>query len=200
MRRTGVYVVAIRQHAFKDVAGHWAAREIGLAFARGIVNGKTATSFAPAAPVTRAEFAAMLVRSLGLDADPAAAARFCDVPADAWYAGVVGAALKSGIITGTSETTFTPGDPITRLQLAVMIGRALKSQGYQLEGSADAVLAPYMDSHSVGAWAREDLALAIQAGIVKGVTATRLDPTANASRTQVAVMLVRYLDYVLGQE
>ncbi|PZN08556.1 MAG: hypothetical protein DIU76_02345 [Bacillota bacterium] len=200
VRRSGVYGVAVRQHSFRDVAGHWAAWEIGLAFACGIVNGKTPNVFAPSADVTRAEFAAMLVRSLGLEADPAGAGRFRDVPAKAWYVGVVGAALASGIVKGTSETTFTPGAPITRLQLTVMIGRALRLQGYRLEGSVDEVLARYQDARQVGSWAREDLALAIQEGIVKGVSETRLDPHVHATRAQVAVMLVRLLDVMLAEE
>lgn len=198
--RPGTYVPVLRRAAFKDTKGHWAAREIAIAYSHGIISGKdaAATRFAPNDPVTRAEFAAMLARAAGLEPDPAPAARFKDVPRDIWYAGYVGAAVKAGLITGTSKTTFTPGARITRLQLAVMIGRALKAQGFELKGSPDKVLSRYRDAKNVGAWAREDLALAIQAGIVRGVNATTLGLQQNATRAQVAVMLVRYLEYVLN--
>lgn len=194
----GTYLPALRRAAFQDTRGHWAEREITVAYSHGIINGKDATRFAPNDLVTRAEFAAMLVRTAGLEPDPAAAARFKDVPRNAWFAAVVGAAVKSGLVKGTSSTTFTPGAHITRLQLAVMIGRALKAQGFQLEEPADKVLARYRDAKDIGAWAREDLALAVQAGIVRGVNATTLAPQQNATRAQVAVMLVRYLEYVLN--
>lgn len=190
------YVTAVRQPAFTDTRGHWAEKEIGIAYSHGIVNGKKASVFAPDVPVTRAEFVAMLARTLGLEPDAAAAARFKDVPAGSWYAGVVGAAVKSGIAKGTTDTTFSPGARLTRLELAVLIGRALKAQGYKLEGTPDKVLAPFRDAKDVGTWAREDLALAVQSGVVKGVTSTILAPDATATRAQVAAMLVRYLDYV----
>lgn len=192
------YVPAVREPAFTDTRGHWAEREIGIAYSHGIVNGKTAAMFDPDVPVTRAEFVAMLARTLGWEPDPAAATRFKDVPAGSWYAGVVGAAAKSGIVKGTTDTTFSPGYRITRLQLAVLIGRALKAQGYKLQATPDEVLARFRDAKDVGTWAREDLALAVQAGIVKGVTPHTLEPGAAATRAQVAVMLVRYLDHVFG--
>lgn len=199
LMRTGTYVPAVRRAAFQDTTGHWAEREIGIAYSHGIVNGldAAATRFAPGENVTRAEFAAMLARTLGLEPDAGtAAAQFRDVPRGAWYAGVVGAAWKAGIVKGTMDRTFTPGAAITRLELAVMVGRALKAQGHQLNEPADQVLAGFRDLGDVGMWAREDVALAVQAGVVKGVTPDALAPGRTATRAEAAVMLVRYLEYV----
>lgn len=123
----GVIAVALHPVSFSDLSGHWAKTEIELLAGKLILNGRGAGSFAPQQTVSRAEFAAMLVRSLGLLQDAAAgAAVFSDVPAGAWFAADARAAADLGLVQGYADGTFRPEAPVTREQLAVMAARALK--------------------------------------------------------------------------
>ncbi|OMF89933.1 S-layer homology domain-containing protein [Paenibacillus sp. FSL R7-0273] len=123
----GVIAVALHPVSFSDLSGHWAKTEIELLAGKLILNGRGAGSFAPQQTVSRAEFAAMLVRSLGLLPEAAAdAAAFSDVPAGAWFAADASAAARLGLVQGYADGTFRPEAPVTREQLAVMAARALK--------------------------------------------------------------------------
>ncbi|WP_052380408.1 S-layer homology domain-containing protein, partial [Paenibacillus camerounensis] len=123
----GVIAVALHPVSFSDLSGHWAKTEIELLAGKLILNGTGAGNFAPQQTVSRAEFAAMLVRSLGLLPDAAAdAAAFSDVPAGAWFAADAQAAAGLGLVQGYADGTFRPEAPVTREQLAVMAARALK--------------------------------------------------------------------------
>ncbi|KUP25331.1 hypothetical protein AWJ19_18425 [Paenibacillus sp. DMB5] len=140
----GVIAVALHPVSFSDLSGHWARAEIELLAGKLILNGRGAGSFAPQQTVSRAEFAAMLVRSLGLLPDAAAeAAAFSDVPAGAWYAADASTAADLDLVQGYADGTFRPEAPVTREQLAVMAARALK-----LVQSASA---PPAGAHAVGA-------------------------------------------------
>jgi hypothetical protein len=124
---SGIIAVAVNPVSFSDISAHWAKTEIELLASRLIINGRASGSFAPQQTVSRAEFAAMLVRSLGLQPDaPAGAAAFSDVHAGAWYAADAAAAAGLGLVQGYADGTFRPDAPITREQMAVMAARALK--------------------------------------------------------------------------
>ena len=96
------YAVVSSSKTFGDINGHWAKADIELLASKLIVNGVTDANFAPNTNITRAEFAALLVRSLGLTPN-AAAASFHDVHASDWFAGGVGAAVKAKLVSGYEE-------------------------------------------------------------------------------------------------
>ena len=121
---------------FDDVAeDHWAANAIERWADYDVLNGKDAVAgiFDPSAPMTRAEFASMLVKMLGLTAK--SDKTFDDVSADAWYAEVVSIAVKAGIINGKTAGNFAPNDPVTFEEAAVMMCRAFGLA--QTTGGAD---------------------------------------------------------------
>ena len=121
---------------FNDVAeDHWAANAIERWADYDVLNGKDAVAgiFDPSAPMTRAEFASMLVKMLGLTAK--SDKTFDDVSADAWYAEVVSIAVKAGIINGKTAGNFAPNDPVTFEEAAVMMCRAFGLA--QTTGGAD---------------------------------------------------------------
>ena len=92
---------------FDDITGvnaHKNQPAIEALAARGIIDGKSDGSFDPEGSMTRAEFAAIVVRALGLT--PEGKNSFSDVAAEAWYAPYVGTAYSCGIITGVADDRF----------------------------------------------------------------------------------------------
>lgn len=206
-RRTGNswYAVAEVSRSFPDMKLHWAKEEVELLASKLIVDGRTDDSFGPDHRITRAEFAALLVRGLGLPADSkpkSKAAIFTDAADCGWYAGVVETAAKTGLIEGFEDGSFRPEGEITREQMAVMIMRALRfAEGKEPAGSVpefsvDRWLAPFDDRENIQAWARASVAQAMEAGIVQGVAGRSFAPAAPATRAEAAVMLKRLLQHV----
>lgn len=109
----------------------WALSSVRIARASGAMLGvgdSAAAAFKPQQATTRAEFVAALARVLGLSAASGKTA-FTDVPAGAWYADEVAAAVKAGIVSGVSKTKFAPNATLTREQAALLLTRALKLKG-----------------------------------------------------------------------
>ncbi|WP_249866429.1 bacterial Ig-like domain-containing protein [Paenibacillus konkukensis] len=194
IKRTGnsTYMVVQAAKTFADLKGHWAQKDAELLASKGLVNGMTATTFAPDNRITRAEFAALLVRAAGLT--PQTSSSFSDVKASDWYAGAVGAAAKAGLIDGFENGTFQPNATITREQMAVMIDRTLKFTGKQ-GNTNTGKLAAFKDSSTISSWAQDAAAGAVNAGIINGLTDTEFAPREQASRAEAAVMLKRLLQY-----
>ncbi|MEF3303632.1 S-layer homology domain-containing protein [Paenibacillus sp. GYB003] len=198
MMRQGnsVYAVAeTKPRTFADLQGHWAKADIELLASKLIVRGATADAFMPDRSITRAEFAALLVRSLGIADAKSGGARFADVPEGAWFAGAVAAAADKGLVSGTDDRQFRPDEPVTREQMALMIARALAMTGKKGGGQAD-VLTRFADRASVSDWAEAAVSQVVQAGLMNGVDDGRFAPAEQASRAQVAVMLKRMLQHV----
>ncbi|MBQ8525582.1 MAG: S-layer homology domain-containing protein, partial [Clostridia bacterium] len=174
--------------SFEDCEGHWAEADISYMYSKGYVNGMSDTLFAPDAKVTRAEFAAMTVRLLGLEQAEYAGA-FADVKSDDWYAQSVETAYKAGIIQG-SEGYFRPDDSITREEMAVILMRVYRINS-QYESSA---AAEFADSGEISPWAKEAVASAVELGLVNGVGENRFAPADNTTRAQAATVLKRLLE------
>ncbi|MFS0726920.1 5'-nucleotidase C-terminal domain-containing protein [Paenibacillus sp. 1P07SE] len=188
-----VYALLTVSKSFADMNGHWAQADVALLASKLIVNGQRADAFVPNANMTRAEFAALLVRSLGL-VETQGATGFSDVGANVWYSGVVGASVQAGLITGFEDGTFRPNERITREQAALMIVRAVEATGGRTSGGADQ-LAGFRDGDSVSSWAAEAMAMNIREGIMQGDGAL-LRPQHSATRAEVTVMLKRLLQYL----
>ncbi|MBB6671941.1 DUF2252 family protein [Cohnella nanjingensis] len=186
-------LVQAKSKTFSDLTAYWAKPEIELLATKGIMNGTSATAFSPRASTTRAEFAALLSRAMALRA-PASPAAFTDVTATAWYADVIGAAHQAGLIDGFTDDTYQPNAPITREQIAVLIGRAAKLAGKPLTAGQSAQ--PFKDQALIGAWAREAVMAAQAAGIVQGHTDNTFAPAQAVTRAEAAVMLSRLLKAV----
>ncbi|MDH6369966.1 hypothetical protein M2444_001744 [Paenibacillus sp. PastF-3] len=199
IKRNGnsIYTVASSTKTFADLQSHWAKADIELMASKRIINGVGVNSFSPDNPVTRAEFAAILVRSLGLNS-LGKVAGFKDVSTGDWYAGALAASAEAGIIEGFSDGSFRPGEEITREQMAVMLSRALDYVNKSVPASdgIDTILRKYTDNGFVSSWAKHPVAALLTAQIIQGKSATIIDPTAHASRAEAAVMIKRLLQYV----
>jgi|GEM_PF-2572822 len=191
-------VVHSQPKTFADMASHWAQTDVENLAARKIVSGTSADSFAPNEFVTRSQFAAMIVRSLGLDylAENTEAAAFSDVQANAWYAPTLSVALKYGLISGYSDNTFHPDERISREQMSVMIQKAVIAAGHSLYPSGEAYLTLYQDEQSIDSWARDAVAFSLEQGFLQGVSDTALAPKQQATRAQASTVLNRLLNYL----
>jgi hypothetical protein len=161
-----------------------------------VVEGKAGRQFRPGDPVTRAEFAAMLVRALGLSDKAGAsgdAGLYTDVSGADWHFGAVMKATEYGLVNGLDDGSFRPDDLITREQAMAMMHRAMAIAGAAAEyETADGILAQYADGLAVSEWAKTAAAEVVQAGIFNG-SAGALRPQAAMTRAEAAVVLYRLL-------
>ena len=178
---------------FPDIAFSDQITAIEALAARGIIDGKPDGSFDPEGSMTRAEFATIVVRALGLT--PAASGTFTDVPASAWYAPYVGTASSFGLINGVGGGWFNPDGTITRQEAAVMVSRAAALCGMDTEldaGAARDVLAQFGDYVTAAEWARAGLAFCYDSGILDQAELD-IRPLEAAARAEVAQMLFQML-------
>lgn len=179
---------------FLDINGHWACAEIENMLQLKLVSGVSPSEFLPDRNITRAEFAALLNRTLGIKPEPRLSGYFNDVYADKWYFMEVNQAAAAGLLSGYSPRLFGPDDPITREQMAVMIGNAMSYREINSLADSDETsntLFIYADQGSISSWARSAIAIAGQKGILRGRDNGCFDPAACASRAEATVMLLK---------
>lgn len=189
------YVVVENKVEFSDTASvqAWAGKEIGYTAAKGIIQGKAAGLFAPNDKVTRAEFAAMIVKAFHLE-DSSAVATYNDVKAGDWFASSVAAAAKAGIINGRTASTFEPNATISRAEMATLSARALEVvKGYKNTSETAAALAKFEDAASIHSSLSEGVALASSLGVVIGSN-NRFNPDGLSTRAEAAVVIYRLLN------
>ncbi len=173
------------KNPFGDVASSsWYYADVMAAYGAGIVKGQTETSFGPNATASRGQVVTMLYRLEGSPAAPVAAA-FTDLTQE-YYRDAVNWAAANKVVSGTSDTTFSPNSSITREQLAAML--------YRLAGSpsVNGSLSKFSDGPSVQSYARDAMVWAVDRGIVKGNSDGTLKPASSATRAEVCAMLMRY--------
>ncbi len=177
---------------FSDLSSESRAAVEALA-SRGILNGVGNGRFAPEASMTRAAFAILMVRALGLT--PSRSGTFTDVDNAAWYAPYIDTAARYGIIRGVGDGRFDPTGTITRQQAAVMTARAAVLCGMDttLDNSVvERVLAELDDGGDVGSWARPSMAFCRQVGLLTPA-GQRIEPQRAIRRGEAAQMLYELL-------
>lgn len=185
--------------AFLDMAGHWAEETVNRLAEMGLVAGYPDGTFRPEKPVTRAEAAALLVRAI--KAPPATGrdlqvlsrkmADAADIPS--WAQGAAAAAVREGLIKGLPHGDalfFAAGHPVTRVELAVILARALK----QKEDRPAPGQLRFADAGSIPRWAAEDLAAAAGAGLIRGYPDGTFRPADPVTRAEAAAVVKRFLD------
>ncbi|GIP50281.1 hypothetical protein J53TS2_38720 [Paenibacillus sp. J53TS2] len=142
LKRNGnsIYAVIEYTKTFDDLSGHWAKADVELLASKLVVEGVSDDRFAPESQITRAEFASLLVRAMGISEDNTS--KFLDVKPSDWFAGAVNAAAKAGFVDGFEDGTFKPNANITREEMAVMIAHAMSFAGQQ--PAADVKSCPYL--------------------------------------------------------
>ena len=185
------YAVLEYDKTFEDVSSDfWASAVIKNMAAKHVIAGVTDSEFVPNQDVTRAQFAAFLVRSLELKASGAAS--FTDVAAGKWYAAEVAAAVEAGIVSGRTNTIFAPEDVISREEMAIMIVRAHEYMtGKKVVASKQSAFA---DSDKISAWAQSYVDAATELGYIQGRGNNVFAPAGRATRAesaQVVSLLVK---------
>ena len=180
---------------FTDVPGegNWAHAGIDYCVANGLMSGVGSGRFAPKMTTTRAQIVQILYN---LEGEPKVSGTmpFTDLTQN-WYKDAVLWAYQTGVVSGTSATTFAPDLPVTREQIAVILmGYAEKVLGVTRTW-APADLSVYPDAGSVSDWAKDALADAVTLGLISGASndgQTLLNPQGSATREQVATILMAF--------
>ena len=192
-------VTAIARFPFTDVvAGTWYYGAAAYAYNNGLFAGMTPTTFAPNATMTRAMLVSVLWRLAGAPASKAPNT-FVDVPDGAWYTDAVTWAAENGVVSGIGGSRFDPSGFVTREQTAEILYNYAHSKGYDVSARAD--LTAFPDAGSVSGWAEKALSWANAAGLINGTVRdgqTILDPQGSASRAQVAMILMNYVEHVVN--
>ena len=181
---------------FLDVnEGDWFYDAVAYAYENGLMDGVGGNRFAPNSATTRAQLVTILYR---MEGQPAVSGDlpFTDVEDGTWYTNAVVWAAQNGIVNGVGDDTFAPGNDLTREQLVTILYRYAESKGYDVSASAD--LAGYPDGEEIQAYAREAMAWAVAENIIRGMEDDTLKPAGNASRAQIATILMRFCEGVAG--
>ena len=189
-------------YAFRDMPAptDWAHEGLDYCIYRGYIAGTSASTVAPNGVCTRAQLVSILYRIQG---EPTTVAGyelaklrvpFDDVPRGQWYTDAIWWAKLTGVVSGTSATTFDPSGEITREQLAVILYNYTKqfAPGSLTEAGS---LAGFPDAGSVSSWARTEMAWAVGNGLISGTGSggvAYLSPQGSATRAQVAAILMRF--------
>ena len=189
-------------YAFRDMPAptDWAHEGLDYCIYHGYIAGTSAITVAPTGVCTRAQLVSILYRMQGEPTTVAGyelaklRAPFNDVPRGQWYTDAIWWAKLTGVVSGTSATTFDPSGEITREQLAVILYNYTKQFA---PGSLTATgsLAGFPDAGSVSSWARTEMAWAVGNGLISGTGSggvAYLSPKGSATRAQVAAILMRF--------
>ncbi len=168
---------------FKDVSGsQWFYKNVVYAYNHGLMNGMTADTFAPDATMTREMFATVIYRMADTPSVEGMTMPFTDVPTTSYAYNAILWAYNNGVVKGTSDTTFAPGDSITRAQTVTMLYRYAKSPA--VTGTLS-----FTDAASIASWAYDAVLWASQNKIVNGYPTGGFGPDDTTTRGQMAKIL-----------
>lgn len=178
--------------SFHDVTATWAKEPVEILASRGLINGKGEGLFDPVSNITRAEFTAIVIRSLYVK-PVTKKGTFSDVAFDVWYAENVETAVALGIINGVGNGRFAPLDNMTREQLAVIAYRLIDRMSEQK--SQEITDYGFIDQRDIASYATEGVNYLASKGIMIG-SFDKFNPKAFVTRQEAAVVLYRLLKYL----
>ena len=178
---------------FSDVTKNWAYPGIQYCVTHKLMGSTGGDKFAPTMTTTRAQIVQILYN---LEGEPKVSGTtpFTDLTQD-WYQDAVLWAYQTGVVAGTSSTTFEPDLPVTREQIAVILMEYM-TRVLKLERTwTPADLSGFPDADSVSDWAKDAMADAVTLGLISGASnggQTYLEPQGSATREQVATILMEF--------
>jgi uncharacterized repeat protein (TIGR02543 family) len=183
------YAVAYVHMIFSDLSSaEWARKSVEVMASKGIIAGTSKNTFSPNINITRADYLALLLKTLGLTAK--FDSNFDDVSPDANYYEVLGIAKELGIAAGSGNNQFNPKKNISRQDMMVMTLRALeKFKGLKAAGDT-AVLDKFSDKDDVAEYATVSIITLVKEGLIAG-SGDKLNPRAPATRAEAAAFLYR---------
>ncbi|WP_249529451.1 Ig-like domain-containing protein [Paenibacillus brevis] len=173
---------------FKDMSGHWAQANVERALNSGIITGFPDGTFRPRETVTRSQFAVMLLNAVKSEAE-GTELNFTDAAIIGdWARTAVAQAAQAGWINGYEDGTFRPNAGVTRVEMAVMIARALDVSGEGIHESS------FADGSDIPIWAQHAVASLRQLGIISGNDNNQFLPYAPTTRAEAVTVLMNILD------
>ncbi|MFA7468316.1 MAG: S-layer homology domain-containing protein, partial [Desulfotomaculaceae bacterium] len=186
------YSVIWNPAVFSDVTNHWAKEPVNEMGSRKVIGGIGENKFAPDREITRAEFASITMRALGLMENNNNSA-FKDVKESDWFSGAVSKTNEYGLISGYTDGTFRPNNKITREEAMAIISKAMNLVGMDTDTTdTETQLAGFKDRDRIGGWAKDAVAVCIKYNVIKG-TNQMLNPKENITRAETAAIVMRLL-------
>ncbi len=177
---------------FGDVSNDaWYADAVDFALSNGLMNGMSATTFEPETQMSRAMLVTVLWRYAGSPVQ--GENTFTDVENGQWYTQAIAWAAHNGIVSGIGNNRFDPNGTMTREQLATVLFRYSAAIG--IDVSAKTTLDHFPDAALVSNWAEDAIIWAVAEGLINGSDG-KLLPQGNATRAQVATILMRFIEKV----
>ena len=184
------YALIFNEVFITDAAGKWYETIVNEMASRMIITDIVDSDgmFYGDRPITRTEFAAVIIRALGLPVNGGSV--FTDVPGDAWYAGFMGAAHECDIVSGIGNNVFAPDDNITRQEAMVMLRVATRIAEF-VGGTGS--INHFSDADDVSGWALDAVRWNVGSGLVSGRGGGLLAPLDIVSRAETATMALNFL-------
>lgn len=197
----GFFQIAEYRASFKDIKNHWARNEIRLMAARHVIAGRGDGGFEPDRGITRAEYITMLYYALRLKPVIREDASFTDVGPDDWYYPYVKTGVALGLVCGYPDNTFRPEQKVSRAEMAAILVKAvnLARPDYSPERTDPGILDRFKDKGKAPVWARQNIAAAVDLGLLTGKKPSELAPLNRFTRAEAASCLKRFLvliDYI----
>jgi len=177
--------------SFKDMENHWAASDIQTMSNKLLINGKKEDIFTPNDSISRAEFAAMINRSLALLDQPLNDMK--GVKSTDWFAQSMANMAAYDLLSG-DDKGMRPNDPVSRAEIATILKRVASLFEVLNQDSSSTVLNNYQDTNEIPEWAKQDLAWATKQEIINGDNLNRINSRATATRAEGALMILRFLE------
>ncbi|MBR5514841.1 MAG: S-layer homology domain-containing protein [Clostridia bacterium] len=178
---------------FNDVPNDaWYYEAVYYCAEKGIFNGTGDSGFSPLRTISRAEFVKVLANYEGVDISDQSYNGFIDVETNSWYYNAMAWAKNEGIVSGTSNNTFSPNMRINREQLCTMMYRYLNYKGVEISVIGDDSFADDLD---ISDWAKESVYAIKSVGVVKGVGDNRFNPMGTATRSEAAQLMMNFDKY-----
>lgn len=191
-------VFAVSVSDFTDVPSNaWYLPELTYSVEHSMVGGTSDTTFSPSGDMSRAQFIAVLGRALNGTAE--STGKFTDVDESQYYVPYLYWAVENGIIGGTSDTTFSPNAPITRQDMATIIGRAIENLGLTVEPAGNPVEF-FADFDSVANYAKSSVELLRQKALLKGDDNYNVNPRQNMTRAEGVAVLARLMMHIVTED
>lgn len=188
------------EKSFMDIQNHWAKNEIEQLASMRIIKGKSEDVFDPNATITRAEFTALIVRTLGLSVDNyTVETPFEDVINNKWYYKEIGFAYNAGLLPNKYSKVYDPYTPISREDMVIIMSNALQLKNGLItmnDTDIQSILDGYTDIAGLDSEAIKAVAIAVNEGIIQGRTLTTIVPEGNLLRAEAAVVIKRLLGII----
>lgn len=177
---------------FTDVnENDWYYDAVKYVYANGLMSGVSDTTFAPNANTTRGMIVTVLYR---MENQPNVTIdnSFNDVKSTDYYGNAIYWAKQNNIVSGYNSTTFAPNDNITREQMAAILYRYAAYKGYSVDKTSD--LSNFNDTSNISNYALTPIKWAVSSGLISGMGDGTISPLGNASRAQIATILMRFIE------